>query len=166
MPRSQIGQSISQQGFFSSSRDSLSVPCVSQPLHSHVSATTSEMDLSRKGQKKDRGKLKPGEQPLLGSWNQSAPRETNPTPIGASASTNHLDSGNNNGNGCGESTERLVLLFFLTGIMNVNGDLVSLSDKDDDLVVYLRHIENLLQNGHLCSTRLVDYAITGQWWSH
>jgi hypothetical protein len=68
------------------------------------------MDLSRKGQKKDRGTLKPGEQPLLGSWNQSAQRETtNPTPIGASASTNHLDSGVSNGNGCG-SSDRFVNL--------------------------------------------------------
>lgn len=97
MPRPQIGQSISQQGFFSSSRDSLSVPCVSQPLHSHVSATTSEMDLSRKGQMKDRSKLKPGEQPLLGSWNPPPPSESRPPTVGTSASTNHLNSGNGNG---------------------------------------------------------------------
>lgn len=101
MPRPQIGQSISQQGFFSS-RDSLSVPCVSQPLHSHVSATTSEMDLSRKSQNKDRSKLKPGEQPLLGSWNpvQPAQPESRPPTVGTSASTNHLNSGNGNGDNC------------------------------------------------------------------
>jgi len=97
MPRPQIGQSISQQGFFSS-RDSLSVPCVSQPLHSY-SATTSDMDLSRKNESKSSSKLKPGEQPLLGSWNPStAPRESIANPAATSASTNHLTSNNNNNN--------------------------------------------------------------------
>lgn len=97
MPRPQIGQSISQQGFFSS-RDSLSVPCVSQPLHSY-SATTSDMDLSRKNESKSSSKLKPGEQPLLGSWNPStiAPRESIAHPTATSASTNHLTSNNGNG---------------------------------------------------------------------
>jgi cyclic nucleotide gated channel alpha 3 len=97
MPRPQIGQSISQQGFFSS-RDSLSVPCVSQPLHSY-SATTSDMDLSRKHESKSSSKLKPGEQPLLGSWNPStvAPRESIAHPAATSASTNHLNSNNGNG---------------------------------------------------------------------
>lgn len=97
MPRPQIGQSISQQGFFSS-RDSLSVPCVSQPLHSY-SATTSDMDLSRKNESKSSSKLKPGEQPLLGSWNPStvAPRESIAHPTATSASTNHLNSNNGNG---------------------------------------------------------------------
>jgi hypothetical protein len=97
MPRPQIGQSISQQGFFSS-RDSLSVPCVSQPLHSY-SATTSDMDLSRKNESKVSNKLKPGEQPLLGSWNPStvAPRESLAHPTATSASTNHLSSNNGNG---------------------------------------------------------------------
>jgi cyclic nucleotide gated channel alpha 3 len=98
MPRPQIGQSISQQGFFSS-RDSLSVPCVSQqPLHSY-SATTSDMDLSRKNESKSTSKLKPGEQPLLGSWNPStvAPRESIAHPTATSASTNHLNSNNGNG---------------------------------------------------------------------
>ena len=97
MPRPQIGQSISQQGFFSS-RDSLSVPCVSQPLHSY-SATTSDMDLSRKNESKSSSKLKPGEQPLLGSWNPStvAPRELIAHPTATSASTNHLTSNNGNG---------------------------------------------------------------------
>lgn len=110
MPRSaQIGQSISQQKIFLSSRDSLSVPCVSQPLHPHVSTnTTSEMDLSKSHDKKDRSKLKPGEQPLLGgSWN-SAPRGSNAanTPgvqgagVGTTASVNYLSS--NNGNGCAD----------------------------------------------------------------
>lgn len=97
MPRPQIGQSISQQGFFSS-RDSLSVPCVSQPLHSY-SATTSDMDLSRKNDSKNGSKLKPGEQPLLGSWHPSAvvPQESLAHPSVTSASTNHLTSNNGNG---------------------------------------------------------------------
>lgn len=106
MPRPQIGQSISQQGFFTS-RDSLSAPCVSQPLHSY-SAATSDMDLSRKNENKDCGKLKAGEQPLLGSWNPSAgPRESISAnnPPATSASINHLNS--NNGNGV-SNAERLV----------------------------------------------------------
>lgn len=96
MPRSQIGQSISQQGFFSS-RDSLSIPCVSQPLHSY-SATTSDMDLSRKNDNNKAKKMKPGEQPLLGSWNPSsaAPRDSMAHPTTASVSTNHLTSNNDN----------------------------------------------------------------------
>lgn len=96
MPRSQIGQSISQQGFFSS-RDSLSIPCVSQPLHSY-SATTSDMDLSRKNDNSKAKKMKPGEQPLLGSWNPSsaAPRDSMAHPTTASVSTNHLTSNNDN----------------------------------------------------------------------
>lgn len=100
MPRPQIGQSISQQGFFSS-RDSLSVPCVSHPLHSYSTAT-SDMDLSRKNESKSSSKLKPGDQPLLGSWNPStAPRESIAHPTATSASTNHLTS--NNGNGVNSS---------------------------------------------------------------
>lgn len=96
MPRSQIGQSISQQGFFSS-RDSLSIPCVSQPLHSY-SANTSDMDLSRKNDNSKAKKMKPGEQPLLGSWNPSsaAPRDSMAHPTTASVSTNHLTSNNDN----------------------------------------------------------------------
>ncbi|KAL9699475.1 hypothetical protein quinque_002916 [Culex quinquefasciatus] len=89
----QLGQSISQQGFFSSSRDSLSASGTSRPLHSHVSATTSEMDLSRKDRKRERSKLKSGDQPLLGSWSRTGPRESNAgtTATGATrASTNHL----------------------------------------------------------------------------
>jgi cyclic nucleotide gated channel alpha 3 len=102
MPRPQIiGQSISQQGFFSS-RDSLSVPCVSQPLHSYSTAT-SDMDLSRRNESKSSSKLKPGEQPLLGSWNPSTGQRDSliAHPTATSASTNHLTS--NNGNGVNNS---------------------------------------------------------------
>lgn len=105
MPRPQIGQSISQQGFFSS-RDSLSVPCVSQPLHSY-SATTSDMDLSRKNESKSSSKLKAGEQPLLGSWNPStAQRESLAHPTATSASTNHLTSNNGNGVNSNNNADR------------------------------------------------------------
>lgn len=96
---SQLGQSISQQGFFSSSRDSLTAPCVKRPSqHSHVSVTASEMDLSRNNQnkRKERGRLKGGEQPLLGSWNRTGGgRCSNANTIGTLPSTNHLNSGNN-----------------------------------------------------------------------
>lgn len=96
MPRPQIGPSISQQGFFSS-RDSLTVPCVSQPLQSY-SAATSDMDLSRKNESKSTSKLKASEQPLLSPWNPStAPRESIAHPTTASTSVNHL--GSNNGSG-------------------------------------------------------------------
>ncbi|KAL7025136.1 hypothetical protein ACKWTF_013359 [Chironomus riparius] len=107
MQRPQIGQSISQQGFFSS-RDSLSVPCVSHPLHSY-SATTSDMDLSRKNESKSSSKLKPGEQPLLGSWNPStAPRESLAHPTATSASTNHLTSNNGNGVNSSNNADRQI----------------------------------------------------------
>uniref|UniRef100_A0A182M132 Uncharacterized protein n=1 Tax=Anopheles culicifacies TaxID=139723 RepID=A0A182M132_9DIPT len=88
----QLGQSISQQGFFSS-RDSLAASGTSRPLHSHVSATTSEMDLSRKDRKRERSKLKAGDPPLLGSWSRTGPRESNANAMGpcaTRASTNHL----------------------------------------------------------------------------
>ncbi|XP_053688199.1 cyclic nucleotide-gated cation channel alpha-3 [Sabethes cyaneus] len=88
----QLGQSISQQGFFSS-RDSLSASGTTRPLHSHVSATTSEMDLSRKDRKRERSKLKASDQPLLGSWSRTGPRESNAhttTTAATRASSNHL----------------------------------------------------------------------------
>lgn len=95
---SQLGQSISQQGFFSSSRDSLTAQCVTRTSqHSHVSATASEMDLSRnsKNKRKERGRLKAGEQPLLGSWNRTGGgRCSNANTLGTLTSTNHLNSGN------------------------------------------------------------------------
>ncbi|XP_055606923.1 cyclic nucleotide-gated cation channel alpha-3 [Uranotaenia lowii] len=106
----QLGQSISQQGFFSS-RDSLSASGTSRPLHSHVSATTSEMDLSRKDRKRERSKLKPGDQSLLGTWTRSGPREsaTHVTSAAAAAaaaaaatraSTNHLATPCGTGSTC------------------------------------------------------------------
>lgn len=98
MAAPQLGQSISQQRFYSYSRDSLSTPCVSRPIHSHVSTTTSEIDLSRKNRKKERAKLKLGEQPLLGSWSRTGTRESNANTIGTTASTNHLTTG---GGPCG-----------------------------------------------------------------
>lgn len=106
--RPQLGPSFSQQGFFSTSRDSLSLTgaCGSTThrpaMHAHVSAAKSEMDLSnRKNRKKERGRLKnSGEQPLLGSWSRSGTRESNTNTIGTATSTHHLatTSGNNNNN--------------------------------------------------------------------
>ncbi|KFB52920.1 AGAP007008-PA-like protein [Anopheles sinensis] len=98
----QLGQSISQQGFFSS-RDSLSATGTSRPLHSHVSATTSEMDLSRKDRKRERSKLKAGDPPLLGSWSRTGPRESNANAMGpcaTRASTNHLAAPCGTGSTC------------------------------------------------------------------
>lgn len=143
MSRPHFGQSISQQGFFSSSRDSISPPCgavsnsgggggggsgvggasiiggaggisgggntggggvgnsgsgagANRPPHSHVSATASEMDLSRKNRRKERGRLKGGEQPLLGSWNRTDNRHGSmANTLGTNVSSNHLGSGCN-----------------------------------------------------------------------
>lgn len=147
MSRPHFGQSISQQGFFSSSRDSISPPCggvsssgvvgggvggggcvggasiiggagglsggghtgssavgnsgsggagSNRAPHSHVSATASEMDLSRKNRKKERGRLKGGEQPLLGSWNRTDNRHGSmANTLGTNVSSNHLGSGCN-----------------------------------------------------------------------
>lgn len=91
----QLGQSISQQGFFSTSRESLAAPCVTRTIHTHVSATASEMDLTRKNRKtKESSRLKQGEQPLLGSWNRTGGRESNANTLGTLPSSNHLNSAN------------------------------------------------------------------------
>lgn len=106
--RQNLGPSFSQQAFFSTSRDSLSLAgacgTTSQrpTLNPHVSAAKSEMDLTnRKNRKKERGRLKAsGEQPLLGSWSRSGTRESNANTIDTATSTHHLaaptTSGNNN----------------------------------------------------------------------
>lgn len=90
MHRPQFGQSISQQGFFSTSRDSISPQCATRTSHTHVSATASEMDLSRKNRRKERGRLKAGEQPLLDSWNRSGGRFSTANTLATNASSNHL----------------------------------------------------------------------------
>ncbi|XP_054737768.1 uncharacterized protein LOC129244179 [Anastrepha obliqua] len=78
MPQPKFGQSVSQQGFFTS-HDSLATPCASRASNPHVAtvSTASEMDLlhsSNKQRRKSRGRLKAmsGEQPLLDSWQRSA----------------------------------------------------------------------------------------------
>lgn len=63
-----------------------------------MSAAKSEMDLSRRNRKKERGRLKPGEQPLLGSWSRSGTRESNTNTIGTATSTHQITSGNSNNN--------------------------------------------------------------------
>lgn len=122
MPRPQIGPSISQQGFFSS-RDSLSVPCVSNPLQSY-SAATSDMDLSRKNESKSTSKLKTGEQPLLSSWNPStAPRGSIAHPTTASTSVNHL--GSNNGSGvANNNADRWVNVHIFVVLFNFSCDMM------------------------------------------
>ncbi|XP_031619654.1 cyclic nucleotide-gated cation channel alpha-3 isoform X2 [Contarinia nasturtii] len=90
MNRPQFSQSISQQGFFSTSRDSISPQCPTRTSHTHVSATASEMDLSRKNRRKERGRLKAGEQPLLDSWNRTGARGSTVNTLGTNASSNHL----------------------------------------------------------------------------
>uniref|UniRef100_W8AWU7 Cyclic nucleotide-gated cation channel alpha-3 n=1 Tax=Ceratitis capitata TaxID=7213 RepID=W8AWU7_CERCA len=77
MPQPKFGQSVSQQGFFTS-HDSLATPCASRASNPHVAtvSTASEMDLlhsSNKQRRKSRGRLKTmsGEQPLLDSWQRS-----------------------------------------------------------------------------------------------
>lgn len=92
MNRPQFSQSISQQGFFSTSRDSISPQCATRTSHTHVSATASEMDLSRKNRRKERGRLKAGEQPLLDSWNRTGARGSTANTLATNASSNHLGS--------------------------------------------------------------------------
>lgn len=94
MNRPQFGQSISQQGFFSTSRDSISpsMQCATRTSHTHVSATASEMDLSRKNRRKERSRLKAGEQPLLDSWNRTGARGSTANTLGTNTSSNHLGS--------------------------------------------------------------------------
>lgn len=77
MSQPKFGQSVSQQGFFSS-HDSLHAPCVTRASNPHVATSTaSELDLTHKQKQKSRGRLKmmdSGDQPLLGSWNRSTTR--------------------------------------------------------------------------------------------
>ncbi|XP_051860128.1 uncharacterized protein LOC117572236 isoform X1 [Drosophila albomicans] len=80
MSQPKFGQSVSQQGFFTS-HDSLATPCASRASNSHMAtvSTASEMDLLHNKQRhnnKSRGRLKTtsGDQPLLGTWNRSTGR--------------------------------------------------------------------------------------------
>ncbi|KAH8402477.1 hypothetical protein KR009_012248 [Drosophila setifemur] len=81
MTQPKFGQSVSQQGFFTS-HDSLATPCASRASNSHMAtvSTASEMDLLHNKQRnKSRGRLKTaasGDQPLLGTWNRSTGRST------------------------------------------------------------------------------------------
>ncbi|KAL7736054.1 hypothetical protein ACLKA6_003792 [Drosophila palustris] len=79
MSQPKFGQSVSQQGFFTS-HDSLATPCASRASNSHMVtvSTASEMDLLHNKQQQrhnntTRGRLKTtsGDQPLLGTWNRS-----------------------------------------------------------------------------------------------
>ncbi|KAF7287605.1 hypothetical protein GWI33_005957 [Rhynchophorus ferrugineus] len=92
--------SFHQEGFFSSSRDSLPAAYVNRAANV---SSASELDLSRKHRRKDlRGRLKlptsvtlasSGEAPLLGGW-RTAPGSTAGT---NPPSSNHLSSSSCNG---------------------------------------------------------------------
>lgn len=79
MSQPKFGQSVSQQGFFTS-HDSLATPCASRASNLHVAntSTASDMDLLHNKQQNDRrksrGRLKDNEQPLLGTWTRSTGR--------------------------------------------------------------------------------------------
>lgn len=92
MNRPQFGQSISQQGFFSASRESISPQCAARTSHTHVSATASEMDLSRKNRRIECGRLKAGDQSLLGPWNRTGARGSTAITLATMPSSNHLGS--------------------------------------------------------------------------
>lgn len=95
MSQHKIGQSVSQQGFFTS-HDSLALPCISQERNSRGAAsvsTASDMDLLHsKNTLKSRGRLKDltRDTPLLRSWNPSTSNhggsQDNPLMIGNSQS--------------------------------------------------------------------------------
>ncbi|TDG48343.1 hypothetical protein AWZ03_005298 [Drosophila navojoa] len=90
MSQPKFGQSVSQQGFFTS-HDSLATPCASRASNSHMAnvSTASEMDLlhnnkQRPNNNKSRGRLKTigGDQPLLGTWNRSTGRGSQDNTLG------------------------------------------------------------------------------------
>ncbi|XP_068145833.1 cyclic nucleotide-gated channel beta-1 isoform X5 [Drosophila tropicalis] len=83
MTQPKFGQSVSQQGFFTSHDSLATPPCASRASNSHIMATVStasEMDLlhnKQRNNKSSRGRLKTttsGDQPLLGTWNRSTGR--------------------------------------------------------------------------------------------
>ncbi|XP_037956597.1 cGMP-gated cation channel alpha-1 [Teleopsis dalmanni] len=99
MSQPKFGQSVSQQGFFTS-HDSLATPCASRASNPHVAtvSTASEMDLLHNKQRhKARGRLKTGssgEQPLLGSWNRSTARGSQDNTLSGGFAGSNQFSGN------------------------------------------------------------------------
>lgn len=183
MNRPQFGQSFSQQGFFSSSRDSISPPCATRTSHTHVSATASEMDLSRKNRRKERGRLKAGEQPLLDSWNRAGARGSTANTLGTNASSNHLGisttAGGCNGTdryfsffnlGCQKSpnfSELLHCIVFFCFSKSIVFYLLLLDLAEDRGVrLQQRHVHEPQLIGHLCSIQLVVCVTIGQWSYH
>ncbi|XP_032590578.1 cyclic nucleotide-gated cation channel beta-3 [Drosophila grimshawi] len=110
MPQPKFGQSVSQQGFFTS-HDSLATPCASRASNSHMAtvSTASEMDLlhnkQRTNNNKSRGRLKTtgGDQPLLGTWNRSTGRGSQDNTLAGGGATSvlmgHTQYGGNYCNG-------------------------------------------------------------------
>ncbi|XP_034478822.1 cyclic nucleotide-gated cation channel [Drosophila innubila] len=114
MSQPKFGQSVSQQGFFTS-HDSLATPCASRASNSHMAtvSTASEMDLLHNKQRhnnKSRGRLKTtsGDQPLLGTWNRSTGRgsQDNTLAGGAGGATNVLMGHNQYGGNYCNGTDR------------------------------------------------------------
>ncbi|KAH8407520.1 hypothetical protein KR222_004822 [Zaprionus bogoriensis] len=103
-----FGQSVSQQGFFTS-HDSLATPCASRASNSHMAtvSTASEMDLLHNKQRhnnKSRGRLKTtsGDQPLLGTWNRSTGRGSQDNTLAGAGGATSILMGHNQyaGNYC------------------------------------------------------------------
>ncbi|XP_032572072.1 cyclic nucleotide-gated cation channel beta-3 isoform X3 [Drosophila sechellia] len=107
MTQPKFGQSVSQQGFFTS-HDSLATPCASRASNSHMAtvSTASEMDLLHNKQRnKSRGRLKTaasGDQPLLGTWNRSTGRGSQDNTLAGGGATSLAMGGYNQygGNYC------------------------------------------------------------------
>ncbi|XP_017114734.1 uncharacterized protein LOC108137528 isoform X1 [Drosophila elegans] len=107
MTQPKFGQSVSQQGFFTS-HDSLATPCASRASNSHMAtvSTASEMDLLHNKQRnKSRGRLKAaasGDQPLLGTWNRSTGRGSQDNTLAGGGATSLAMGGHNQygGNYC------------------------------------------------------------------
>ncbi|KMY95863.1 cyclic nucleotide-gated cation channel beta-3 isoform X5 [Drosophila simulans] len=107
MTQPKFGQSVSQQGFFTS-HDSLATPCASRASNSHMAtvSTASEMDLLHNKQRnKSRGRLKTaasGDQPLLGTWNRSTGRGSQDNTLAGGGATSLAMGGHNQygGNYC------------------------------------------------------------------
>ncbi|XP_033233687.1 potassium/sodium hyperpolarization-activated cyclic nucleotide-gated channel 4 isoform X2 [Drosophila pseudoobscura] len=112
MSQPKFGQSVSQQGFFTS-HDSLATPCASRASNSQMAtvSTASEMDLLHNKQRnKSRGRLKTtasGDQPLLGgtgTWNRSMGRGSQDNTLAGGGATSipmggHTQYGGNYCNG-------------------------------------------------------------------
>uniref|UniRef100_A0A1B0BZN5 Ion transport domain-containing protein n=1 Tax=Glossina palpalis gambiensis TaxID=67801 RepID=A0A1B0BZN5_9MUSC len=113
MSQPKFGQSVSQQGFFTS-HDSLATPCASRASNPHVAtvSTASDMDLlyNKQARRKSRGRLKDmttSDAPLLGSWNRSTNRGSQDNPL--------MGSHNFSGNFCNGTDRGASMLLLVDG---------------------------------------------------